>query len=344
MDSTPLFIYLLSNKEHSPDLQMKSVKEDVNNIKYINNPTEEVQKYVLDQNPKFIIYFHSKKYNDNFKYMKNYYDEIDIDYNNFKYMKNIPKSVLFEIYNTFPDLQLYIELSKEEQLEIIDNCESEPIEYMNITSEDVKLAVVKKDGLNIKYIKNPSLKIQKAAINENIHSFSDIINPSKEFIQYALDNWPGVIQYIKKPTKEQQMLVVTKYINNYRYIKNPSPNVRRFVCQNDGIEYIDNPTKEEQMIAIKNSPFVCILHNITNPTEEAIFASISINGYEAMKNISNPTDKMKYEAVKNCSLAISLIKKPSYELQKMAIDDDINNIIYIDNLHEDIKSQYSYNE
>ena len=62
-----------------------------------------------------------------------------------------------------------------------------------------KLSGVKQDGLAIRYIQNPSEKLQLAAVKENGSAIEYIKNPSEEVQLAAVKQNRRAIQYIPKP-------------------------------------------------------------------------------------------------------------------------------------------------
>ena len=77
-------------------------------------------------------------------------------------------------------------------------------------SEKVQLAAVKEDGCAIQYIKNPSEEVQLAAVNKHGYAIQYIENPS-EAVQLAAVNQDGwAIQYIENPSEEVQLAAVKK--------------------------------------------------------------------------------------------------------------------------------------
>ena len=55
-------------------------------------------------------------------------------------------------------------------------------------TEDEKLNAVKRDGLDIRFVRNPSEDIQLAAVKQNGNAIQCIKNPSEEVIRTAILN------------------------------------------------------------------------------------------------------------------------------------------------------------
>jgi len=131
--------------------QLKALKEDGWNISYIKNPSKEIQKTAIN----------------------NHYWSI-------QYIYNPSKEIQELAYNKYKDLELLFHfcpnLPKSEKLwqEYIKQCK------YDLSTEDNQLIAVESYGWYIKYIKNPSIEVQKAAINKNYWSIQYIHNPSLE--------------------------------------------------------------------------------------------------------------------------------------------------------------------
>ena len=80
----------------------------------------------------------------------------------------------------------------------------ELIRFIPNPSEKVQLAAVERTPLSIRYIKNPSEKVQLAAVKE----------------------WSYSILYIKNPSEKVQLVAVKKDSRLIQYIENPSERVK----------------------------------------------------------------------------------------------------------------------
>ena len=66
--------------------------------------------------------------------------------------------------------------------------------YIENPSIELQLAAVQQNGSAIQYIENPSEEVQLAAVQQNPHSIQYISNPSIEVQLAAVQNWPPAIQ------------------------------------------------------------------------------------------------------------------------------------------------------
>ncbi len=122
---------------------------------------------------------------------------------------------------------------------------------------------------DIKIIRNPSEKVQLAAIENLPVSVQHIKNPTEKVQLTAIENDPYSIRFIKNPTEKIQLAAIKK---------NPQK-----------IAHIENPTEKVQLQSISKDPR--IIRHIENPTEKVQLQSISKNP-ELIGYIKNPTPKV----------------------------------------------------
>ena len=123
---------------------------------------------------------------------------------------------------------------------------------LNEMGEELQLEAVRRDGLSIQYIKNPSKEVQLEAIKEYQHS----------------------IKYIDNPLLEVQLEAVRMDGYTIRHICNPSEQVQLEALREDGrsIQYIENPTDyiKSIMDVIETSHrTIYVLHE---PNKEPLFS------------------------------------------------------------------------
>lgn len=71
--------------------------------------------------------------------------------------------------------------------------------------EDI-INILKNDGYDIKYIKNPTEEMKLTAVKEDPYAIKYIDNPSEEVQILAVMEEESVIRYIKKPTDKVKEL------------------------------------------------------------------------------------------------------------------------------------------
>lgn len=108
-----------------------------------------------------------------------------------------------------------------------------PIKYK---TEKEQLAAVREDGLNIKYIYNPSEKIQLEAVREDEDAIMYIEHPTEKVQlesvkRSSLSTHQATIQYIKEPSEAVQLAAIKQNPFAIQFIHNPSDKVIRYIIE-----------------------------------------------------------------------------------------------------------------
>ncbi|OOM16420.1 hypothetical protein [Clostridium saccharobutylicum] len=180
------------------------------------------------------------------------------------------------------------------------------IKELSEADEELKLLIVKDNGNNIKYIKNPSKEVQKEAIKST----------------------PLSIQYIENVNEEIGILCVRTLWNSLELINNPSETIIEEAVQTKGwaIQFVKNPSEKLQILAV-NKDYDAIKY-ITNPSEIVQLKAIE-NYYAAIRFIKNPTLKAKIKSIKSNGEAINYISNYDLDELKIFISENINVVKYI---------------
>jgi len=186
-------------------------------------------------------------------------------------------------------------------------------------ADKTDIALVKKDGLAIKNIIDPSEEIQLAAVKQDGMALEFINNPSEKVMRAAVSNDPYAMEFIQTPSKAIQIAAIKN--KSYgdgvalQFIKEPSEELlKQAVSIGNGgaIEYIENPSEELQLLAVKR-------------------------GEDALESIKNPSDKVLLTAVKAHEESIRYIENPSEELQLIAVQKKGSTIRFIKQRTEAVK-------
>lgn len=173
-----------------------------------------------------------------------------------------------------------------------------------------------------KYIKNPSEKIIKTALESDGTLIQYIHNPGDLFKTIAVKNNSEALKYIDNPSDS---LVLDAIKNSdgdaIEFIKNPSEKMKKMALKLNGhnIRHIENPSKELQMIAV--STYVSSLEYIKNPDPDVVEFALE-NDEGALIHLKNPSDKLKMTAIKYHPMAIEYIANPTEEMQLLAVEQD----------------------
>lgn len=81
-------------------------------------------------------------------------------------------------------------------------------DFVNICDDSTRLSWIKTSPFNLKYIQNPSEKIQIAAVKDNWDTIVYIKNPTEKVQLIALKKNIYTIRYIKKLTIKNQLFLI----------------------------------------------------------------------------------------------------------------------------------------
>ena len=173
-------------------------------IRYIDNPSKEVQMAAVQQ----IGY------------------AID-------YIKNPAKEVQMTAVRDYGDAIRFIDNPSEEVQMAAVQQDGYAIRFIENPSEEVKMAAVQEDGYAIQFIKNPSEELQMATVQQSGSAIRFIKNPSEELKMIAAQNDGNAIEYIENPSESVQLVAVQQDGYAIQYIKNPHPSVVKYVEDNE---------------------------------------------------------------------------------------------------------------
>lgn len=109
-------------------------------------------------------------------------------------------------------------------MKLIEILEAQYDKTLSDYSDDKKIEYLKNYGTeNIKYMENPSPKVQMYAVSNNVNVIKDIEDPCEEAQLHAISHGGGsYIQYIENPTPKVQLAAVEIYPSSIKIIKNPT--------------------------------------------------------------------------------------------------------------------------
>ena len=135
---------------------------------------------------------------------------------------------------------------------IIDTRDPRVFKFLEDPDESFQIEVINSNPWHnvIRWIKNPSERVQKVSIDHNYRSIQHIENPSENIQVYAIQHTPEAILYIKKPTPKVQIAAIDESTNPdpvLYHIKNLSRDGQLFALAVFGpsaAAYFRRPTKE----------------------------------------------------------------------------------------------------
>ena len=146
----------------------------------------------------------------------------------------------------------------------------------------------------LKFIKNPSKKVQLEAVKHHGLAIKYIDNPTEEMQIEAVKNNSGALQYIKNPSEAMQIEAVKKSYKIIDMVENPTSRFREAALKYQttyALKKYKNLTKKEQLIAVKELKHNAIKY-IDNPIEEVQMIAVKANS-SSIREIKNPTEKVQ---------------------------------------------------
>ncbi len=198
-----------------------------------------------------------------------------------------------------------VNLNEKEIIKMIEQNPTRIAEIENPT-EDMKKAALKGNGMMIKFMKKPSVELQRLAVKSD----------------------PLSIEHIDNLDEEVAISSVRALWNSLKYIKNPNEKIIEEAVKSKGwaIQYVENPSEELKLLAV-NKDYDAIKY-IKNPSEEVQEAAV-LNYWGAIRFIEKPTLKVKRLSVIKDEEAINYIAGYSYDEMKLFIEDNINVVKYL---------------
>jgi len=196
MDREEILLNLKSNPEYiqelvdvDEELEIFIVKNNGNNIRYINNPSKEIQRQAIKNTPLSV-----------------------------KYIRNVDKEIgIICVKSLWNSLEL-INNPNEEIIEEAIKTKGWAIQFVKEPSEELQMLAVSKDYDSIKYIENPSENIQLAAIENYYVAIRFIKNPSLKAKVKAVTSNGEAINYISNYDLDDIKVFIHENINVVKYI------------------------------------------------------------------------------------------------------------------------------
>jgi ribosomal protein S16 len=227
--------------------------------------------------------------------------------------------------------------------------------WLNSIDESTQISVLKKDPKLIKYIKDPSEKVQLAAVRiGDVIEFiiTNGIKPSERVQRAAVAYWGNAIGNIIKagitPSETVQLAAVTRLGHSISHIIKagitPSETVQRAAVETDGgiIEYIIEagitPSEAVQEAAVSKYGYAIdyIIKAGIKPSETVLQTSVSLSGNVILNIIKagiKPSEDVQAIAVANSFDAIKYIIKsginPSERVQIASVKANGDSIQFI---------------
>jgi len=170
-------------------------------IRYIANPSLEMQMKVIESNPSNFTYIKNPHPQVQMYYAEYVDDRFDLNFkaNLIKIKDEAAQIVLVQRIPSY--IGNLVNPSVKVQIAAVSISRNSIMEIKN-PSKEVQMAAIKNDPFSISYIKYPYPEVIKAAIQEDPRSIQGIKNPSYEIQKMAIDIDPFVLGRINNPDPE----------------------------------------------------------------------------------------------------------------------------------------------
>lgn len=187
LKSNPSYIQDLN--EVDEELNLFIVNNNGNNVKYIKNPSKEVQKEAIKNVPLSVQYIEKIDEEIGIISVKSLWNSLGL-------IKNPTEEIIKEAIKT----------------------KGWAIQFVKDPSEELQVLAVEKDYDAIKYIKNPSENVQLKAINNYYTAIRFIENPTLKAKIEAIRLNGEAINYISNYDLDEIKIFISENINVVKYI------------------------------------------------------------------------------------------------------------------------------
>lgn len=174
----------------------------------------------------------------------------------------------------------------------------------------------------------------KSLVEKNPHSIILMKNPPKNVMQYAVRHSPELIEYIEDPDQGTIDIALKHDATLVRFVKNPPLKTTLELIKTDIVRFlplINNKDQEFYTQVLKLNP-----HNIKYIPKEFLPDDAGLDAVrenpDSLQSISDEeqTEKLCLEAVRSKGRALRFVKRQTFEIIKVAIEQDVNAFKYLD--------------
>jgi hypothetical protein len=129
-----------------------------------------------------------------------------------------------------------------------------------------QFALVKKSPDNIRYIENPTVRIQMSVVYADPYCVRFIANPSTRVQVFAATRYEDVLCYLHEPSEYVILSVISEFPRAIRYVSNPSKlsQIRAAYLDPTVLSLIDNPDRQAQWVAVRGQPSLAFELNLSD--------------------------------------------------------------------------------
>lgn len=345
---------------------LEQIKKNPNNIKDIENPTEDLCIYAIRIDYRVLRFINNQSINVCTKAIK-------INYKSLKYVKDQTIPIIIHAIRINPKAFKYIDDQNDKIYEIcaginykiidyakfprnIERYIPDHLKYKYLSDKEIYMDMKRTHSYSfIKFIDDPSFNLCKMVIDINICNLNFIQNPTIELCSYAIKKDYCSLRYIKNQTLELCILAINinrkaiEYVDKklfsqiYEYydFDNTWPEIR-FLRNKDfpiNFDYcISNTWIFQYLTFSKYDIHWGMLVNLVkkgrydkyflNLNNELDILIIKLDPY-LLKYVNNKTKELCLEAIKLCASLIASIDNPDRDLCIEAIKKDPFSLQYI---------------
>lgn len=254
-------IELILQKDNlSPKIQLQLIKNDIEYIKQIKNPSHDVIKYVINNKPEYIQYINNfdnydfNNYNNNYNFQHNETELTQLFKINKSLVSKLPLANNINRYR-------YKEYSYQFQQFLID-LDLDNIKYIYKPVEKIQNEIANKKPENIKYINDVCKSAQLTIAESSITNLKYIKNLDDNIKLSVILRDPNNIKHIDNPTEDMQIIAVKHDKNNLLYIKNPCYNAKLIAYGHEDVILLnDKKSTSTSTITSSNNNNISYNHN-----------------------------------------------------------------------------------
>jgi hypothetical protein len=210
MDREEILVKLKNNPEYiqelvdvDEELEIFIVNNNGNNIRYINNPTKEVQRQAIKKTPLCVKYIKNIDEENAIMCVRSLWNSLELI--------NSPSEVVIEEAIKTKGWAIQFVKNPSEKLQILAVSQDyDAIKYLENPSEKVQLAAIENYYTAIRFIKNQSLKAKIKAIQLNGEAINYISNYDLDDIKIFVNENINVVKYIYESIDVDLVIQVVK--------------------------------------------------------------------------------------------------------------------------------------
>ena len=306
--------YLSQIPDPSEEIQLTAVEADPDSLRYIDNPTLNVQKRAVGA----------------------------AEHEGWEYQPASQPHMLQFINNPHPKIQKICILAEPRHVQFVDN-----------PDKDVQMYVVKEDPGLLGYINDPHPDVVEYVLKDDGELIELVLEPTRSQQKLAVTNAPNAIFSIENPTDEAQLIAVKadglllKDINDY-----PNYHVQMAAVKQNGLalehvfakheeyasEYdLDEDIDEDVILAAVENDGMALQYVPDHLQDGYIQMAAIENEPDAIQYVDEPDEDLQIEAVKQDYHTLQYLPYSSEKVQRTAINNNWRAIEYIMYPSKDIK-------